>query len=52
MLVSEALTLTLAKGFTTAFTAIEISLTRDGLGRHERFVTNKKYFALVRTAVV
>ena len=37
------------KFFTTAFAGTNISLTRDGLGRHEEFITNAKFFALVRT---
>lgn len=37
------------KFFTTAFAGTNISLTRDGLGRHKEFITNAKFFALVRT---
>lgn len=37
------------KFFTTAFVGADISLTRDGLGRHKEFITNAKFFALVRT---
>ena len=44
------LTLTSAgKVPTTAFAGLNVSLTRDGLGRHEEFITNVKFFALVRT---
>ena len=43
------LTLTSTKFFTTGFTCISISLIRDGLGRHVKFVTNPKLFALVQT---
>ena len=37
------------KFFTTAYAGINLSLTRDGLGRHKELVTNVKFFALVRT---
>lgn len=43
------LTLTSTKFFTTGFAGISISLTRDGLGRHVKYVTNPKLFALVQT---
>lgn len=41
------LTLTPTKFFTTAFTGINLALTRDGLGRHATFITNAEFFALV-----
>ena len=44
------LILTPAKVFTTAFAGIGISLTRDGLGRHENYIRNPELFALVQTS--
>ena len=35
------------KLFTTAFTGIEISMTKDRFGKREMFIVNAKYFALV-----
>lgn len=43
------LILTTKKFFTTAFTGINVALTRDGLGRHANFITNAEFFALVGT---